>query len=195
MSEYDDNPTFFKKYSELVRSKDGLKGTGEWNEFRTMLPEFHGKRVLDLGCGYGWHCKYASENGAKSVTGVDISVKMIEEAKKKNSDPHIEYYVKRMQDVDFPADSFDVVVSSLAFQYVESFDKICKMVKKSLVSGGDFVFLINHPIFTSYGTCDWYENEKGERVHWPIDRYFEEGIRKTNFLGEDVVMYHRTVST
>lgn len=179
----------------MARSKEGLKGTGEWHEFETMLPDFHGKRVLDLGCGYGWHRKYISENGAMSVVGIDSSVKMIEQANKRNSDSHIEYHVKGMEDVDYPADSFEVVISSMAFHYLESFDAICKVVKKSLVRGGDFVFLITHPIFTAYGTCDWHENERGERLHWPLDNYFKEGMRHTNFLGEDVIMYHKTVST
>ncbi len=25
---------------------------------------------MDLGCGFGWHCQYAVEQGAKAVTGV-----------------------------------------------------------------------------------------------------------------------------
>ena len=46
---------------------------------------FKDKRVLDLGCGYGWHCIYAMEHGASSVVGVDISHKMLEVAKRKNT--------------------------------------------------------------------------------------------------------------
>lgn len=45
------------------------------------------KTILDLGCGYGWHCKYAAENGAKQILGIDLSENMIREAKKKNNDP------------------------------------------------------------------------------------------------------------
>ena len=40
------------------------------NPIREM---FEGKRVLDLGCGFGWHCRYAVEQGAASVVGVDVS--------------------------------------------------------------------------------------------------------------------------
>lgn len=47
-----------------------------------MLPYFQGKRVLDLGCGFGWHCVYAIEQGAASALGIDISEKMLEEAGK-----------------------------------------------------------------------------------------------------------------
>ena len=47
-NKYDDE-SFFKKYSEMDRSKQGLKGAGEWYELQKVLPEFSGKRVLDLG--------------------------------------------------------------------------------------------------------------------------------------------------
>ena len=72
-----DNSVFFAKYGEMLRSKKGLNGAGEWREFQKLLPGFAGKRVLDLGCGYGWHCSYAAEHGAVTVLGTDISEKMI----------------------------------------------------------------------------------------------------------------------
>ena len=71
-NKYDDE-IFFRKYSEMNRSKQGLKGAGEWSELQKVLPTFEGLRVLDLGCGYGWHCLYAAQKGASSVLGVDIS--------------------------------------------------------------------------------------------------------------------------
>ena len=67
-NKYDDN-IFFKKYSQMSRSQQGLAGAGEWETLRKLLPDFKDKRVLDLGCGYGWHCIYAMENGASSVVG------------------------------------------------------------------------------------------------------------------------------
>lgn len=80
-----DNEEFFLKYSQMDRSKRGLKGAGEWSELQKVLPDFASKRVLDLGCGYGWHCIYAAEHGAESVTGIDISEKMLETAGEKKA--------------------------------------------------------------------------------------------------------------
>ena len=57
-----DNSVFFAKYGEMLRSKKGLNGAGEWREFQKLLPGFAGKRVLDLGCGYGWS-GYCTWNG------------------------------------------------------------------------------------------------------------------------------------
>ena len=64
------------------------------------MPDFKGKRVLDLGCGFGWHCRYAIERGAKSVVGVDLSEKMLQEAREKITSPLIEYVQKPIEDID-----------------------------------------------------------------------------------------------
>lgn len=89
-NKYDDG-IFFGQYSQMSRSVNGLKGAGEWHILRRMMPDFEGKRVLDLGCGFGWHCEYAIGQGATSVVGIDLSEKMLDEARKRNTSPQIEY--------------------------------------------------------------------------------------------------------
>ena len=68
-----DNSEFFAAYAEMGRSKDGLKAAGEWHQLQPLFPELQGKKVLDLGCGYGWHCKYAAQMGAAEILGIDSS--------------------------------------------------------------------------------------------------------------------------
>ena len=193
-NKYDDD-VFFDKYSNMSRSKNGLEGAGEWHELKKMLPNFKDKRVLDLGCGFGWHCRYAVENGAKSVIGIDISQKMLSEAKNKTKCGNIEYICMPIEDIDFPEESFEVVISSLALHYIKSFEDVLDRVYKCLSTGGDFVFSVEHPIFTAQGPQDWYYDDKGNILHWPVDHYFTEGIRNAKFLGEEVIKYHRTLTT
>ena len=193
-NKYDDD-VFFNKYSNMNRSKNGLEGAGEWHELKKMMPNFKDKRVLDLGCGFGWHCRYAVENGARSVIGIDISQKMLSEAKSKTKCGNIEYICMPIEDIDFPEESFDVVISSLALHYVKSFEDVLVRVYKCLSKGGDFVFSVEHPIFTAQGPQDWYYDGKGNILHWPVDHYFTEGIRNAKFLGEEVIKYHRTLTT
>jgi len=193
-NKYDDK-SFFDKYSNMERSKSGLEGAGEWHELKKMLPDFQGKRVLDLGCGFGWHCRYAIENDAKSVIGIDISQKMLNEARSKTKSEKIQYICMPIEDIDFPDNSFDVIISSLALHYIQAFDDVLSKISKCILSGGEFIFSVEHPIFTAQGTQDWYYDDKGNILHWPVDKYFTEGVRNANFLGEEVIKYHRTLTT
>ncbi|HEY2551597.1 MAG TPA: class I SAM-dependent methyltransferase, partial [Streptosporangiaceae bacterium] len=67
-----DNEKFFSGYSRLPRSVEGLDGAPEWPALRAMLPEVSGRRAVDLGCGFGWFCRWARQNGAASVLGLDV---------------------------------------------------------------------------------------------------------------------------
>lgn len=199
-NKYDDS-VFFEKYSQMERSKKGLAGAGEWETLQAVLPDFAGKRVLDLGCGYGWHCFYAAEHGAQAVVGADISQKMLQVARQKLSeeDPQaaqrITFQHCAMEDLDFSDRSFDIVLSSLAFHYLESFEEIAQKVYRWLTPGGDFVFSVEHPVFTAYGSQDWYYDSQGNILHFPVDNYYYEGKRDARFLGEPVTKYHRTLTT
>ncbi len=189
-----DNDRFFEQYSRFPRSVQGLSAAGEWEELKKLLPDFGGKRVLDIGCGFGWHCVYAAEQGAKSVVGTDISEKMLAVAREKTTQENVEYQRVAMEDIAFPPNSFDVVISSLAFHYTPDMNAVFRRIYDCMSTGGDFVFSAEHPIFTAQGRQDWhYEN--GQKAHWPVDDYFAEGERNAIFLGEEVVKYHKTLTT
>ena len=193
-NKYDD-PSFFESYSRMPRSQDGLSAAGEWPVLRAMLPDLEGKRVLDLGCGYGWHCRYAADQGALQVTGVDLSAKMLEKARSYEGYPQISYLQQPIGSVNFPPGAFDVVISSLALHYIAGYAAVCKKIFGFLTAGGAFVFSAEHPVFTARAEQDWFTDAVGNRLHWPVDHYQEEGRRITRFLGHEVVKYHRTTAT
>lgn len=189
-----DDPRFFIKYSQMRRSIEGLAGAGEWEALRKTLPPLQGRRVLDLGCGYGWHCQYAVEQGAQRVVGLDLSERMLQVAKQKTAGS-IEYIHTGIQDAQFAEGSFDVVFSSLAFHYLEEIDSLFGRVHAWLASGGHFVFSVEHPIFTAEGSQDWVRDAQGTIQFFPVDNYFYEGRRQTTFLGEEVTKFHRSLTT
>jgi ubiquinone/menaquinone biosynthesis C-methylase UbiE len=193
-NKYDD-PNFFSAYEQMTRSVKGLEGAGEWHILKELIPDLKDKKVLDLGCGFGWHCRYAREQQASSVIGVDISNKMIQRAREMTNDPLISYIKAPIEDIDFSNSQFNVVISSLAFHYIKSFKTICEKVYDCLMPGGSFIFSVEHPIFTSRNEQDWYYDDQGNRLHWPVDNYQTEGVRETTFLNENVTKYHRTIST
>jgi hypothetical protein len=64
-----------------------------------------------------------------------------------------------------------------------------------LTPGGRFVFSVEHPIFTAHGSSDWYRDADGAALHWPVDRYRDEGERRTRWFVDGVVKYHRTIES
>ncbi|SFS57072.1 class I SAM-dependent methyltransferase [Paenibacillus sp. 453mf] len=190
-----DESSFFNEYSRMPRSTGGLEAAGEWPELRRMLPNLKDKSVLDLGCGYGWHCRYAVEQGAKSVLGIDISEKMLERARGLTDHQHIEYRRVAIEDLNVDDESFEVVISSLAIHYIGDFESLGHKVHRILTPGGHFVFSVEHPMFTALEAQDFYYDTTGTKLHWPVDNYHLEGVREADFLGHAVMKYHRTVST
>jgi Cyclopropane fatty acid synthase and related methyltransferases len=193
-NKYDD-PKFFEEYSKMYRSQKGLVGAGEWYEFQKLLPNLKNSTVLDLGCGYGWHCRYVIENGAKSVIGVDLSEKMLEKANEINKLEGIEYQRNAIEELTFRSGQFNLVISSLAFHYIKDFDMLCRNIYNWLQPGGKFLFSIEHPVFTAQGNQDWIYNKDGDKLYWPVDNYFLIGARETTFLGNTVLKYHRTITS
>ena len=115
-------------------------------EFSELLRP--GSKVLDVGCGTGYPISAYLVGRGFTVTGIDISEKMLEEAQKRNSSSFIEYKCMAIEDFDFQPETYDIVISSLTFHYLESFINICRKVSSCLTKGGSFVFSVEHPIFT-----------------------------------------------
>ena len=102
-----DNPEFFAGYSNLDRSVEGLDGAAEWPSLRALLPDLRGRKVVDLGCGFGWFCRWARESGAARVLGFDVSEKMLQRATATTTDPAITYARADLEQLELPAAAFD----------------------------------------------------------------------------------------
>ena len=189
-----DNDEFFAGYSRLPRSVGGLDDAPEWPALRALLPDLHGRKVVDLGCGFGWFCRWARENGAAEVLGIDVSEKMLAQARATTSDTEITYTRADMERLELAPAAFDVVYSSLALHYIANLDTLLSQVHRSLVEGGSLVFSVEHPIYTAPADPNWFVAATGRKV-WPVDRYLDEGPRSTDWLAKGVIKQHRTLAT
>ena len=190
-----DNDVFFEGYKALRSNTVNANNLFEIPALFSMLPNLKGKRVLDLGCGFGEHCKLFVDGGAESVVGVDISSKMLEIAQKENSHPQIKYIHMPMEDIKELHDTFDIVVSSLALHYIEEFSDIAKSIYHLLDTNGVFVFSQEHPLVTCHSGGDrWTRDANGEKIHVNIANYGVSGERKTRWFVDNIKIYHRTFS-
>ena len=192
-----DNEIFFKEYRKLRERENNANNLFEIPALTSLLPELKGKTILDLGCGSGERCADYIKRGAVKVTGVDISEKMLSVAQSENHDPHITYLKMPMEDIEAINDTFDMVISSLAFHYVEDFQGVVSNVYRLLNESGIFIFSQEHPLTTCYsGTGDrWTRNENGKKLHANISNYCVEGRKESKWFVEGVLRYHRMFST
>lgn len=189
-----DRPDFFAGYSALTRSTRGLDGAAEWPAVRALLPDLTGKRVLDLGCGFGWFARWARAHGAAQVHAFDLSERMIARARAETDDAHIVYEIADLETLALSAAAFDFAYSSLAFHYLADFGSIARRIHAALMPGSSFVFTIEHPIYMAPGAPAWTADAEGKRS-WALNSYALEGRRQTNWLAEGVVKHHRTLAT
>lgn len=189
-----DNPAFFEGYATLDRSIKGLDGAPEWATMQTLLPELAGKKVVDLGCGYGWFCRYARDRGAAEVLGLDVSVKMLEKAREMTSGKGIVYRREDLEQLRLPSESVDLVYSSLALHYLENIPALFSTVFEALTPGGRLVFSAEHPIYTAALRQGWLADQTGQKS-WPVNHYQQEGERISNWFADGVKKQHRKLAT
>ena len=189
-----DNFEFFEGYKKIRKNENSANNIEEKPALFALLPDLRGKKVLDLGCGYGENCKAFSQMGASFVMGIDISDRMLEVAEKENNAGNISFVKMCMEDIICIEDKFDVIVSSLAVHYIADFDKLVSDIFNLLCPAGVFVFSQEHPITTaSKEGVSWAKNE-GEFEVFCLNNYSCSGRREITWIVDDVIKYHRTFS-
>lgn len=187
-----DRPDFFEGYSRLDRSVRGLDGAPEWPALRALLPDLRDRRVVDLGCGFGWFCRWAREQGAAEVLGLDVSENMLDRAR--GSGGGVEYQRADLETLELSAGRYDLAYSSLTLHYLERLPELFATVCRALVPGGQFVFSAEHPIYTAPSRPGFIRDDEGRRI-WPVNQYAVQGPRITDWLAPGVRKQHRTVGT
>jgi len=197
-----DNPDFFAGYKKLRDKATSLNEALEQPALWSLVGDrLDGLKVLDLGCGFGNFSRKARALGALSVTGVDISENMLAEAKKRTSDPRIEYRRASMEELELEPQIFDLVVSSLMLHYVCDYPSALRKIASCLKPGGRLVFCVEHPINTARTGQEWIRipdpdsGADADLLYWPVDRYRPEGEIGVKWFVDGVVKYHRTMET
>ena len=193
-----DNEEFFLKYQELRNDKVGTSANDliEIPQLFELIGDVKGKNILDIGCGAGGHDRKLIELGAKSILGIDISKKMLEEAKKNSNSDKISYQLLSINELEKIDKKFDLVVSSLAIHYIENYNDLCKKVYDLLNDGGFFIFSHGHPMDSAVILND-YENNYviiDNKKYFLLSDYNNEGKRVSHWFVDGVETYHRNMS-
>lgn len=191
-----DNPEFFAGYQRLRETRSGLNDVLEQPALHPMLPSsLKGIRILDIGCGFGDFARKAISLGARSVTAIDVSDSMLQEAVRRTRSSDVHYLRMSIEEMDLGEQTFELAVSSLALHYVQDYPAALERISNALEPNGNFIFSVEHPICTALEEQRWILDEAQRPLYWPVDNYRNEGVRNTRWFVENVIKYHRTVET
>lgn len=162
----------------------------EWEEAGTvptqlidLLGEVAGREVLDAACGTGFLARALAARGAR-VTGIDLSARLIEMARARDSEGTITY---RAADLSQPipdlAAHFDLVASHLALNDVADHRGFARTLAAVAKPGARLALLFNNPysLIVRGHITNYFDNEA-------IGRY--QGLAA---CGIEASYYHRTL--
>ena len=174
------NEELAERYDDWAKDYDtDLEQDFEWlgpqkaaEVFSKYVPK--NGRVLDAGAGTGLVGKFLSENGYSTLVAMDLSMGMLEEARKKNV--YQEFHQMVMgEPLDFSSDYFDAVVSvgvlTVGHAPASSLDELIRITKP----GGYVVFSLRPDVYETSGFKEkqaalvtedkWRLAEEGEKFH------------------------------
>jgi ubiquinone/menaquinone biosynthesis C-methylase UbiE len=158
--------------------RDGLNTPA----FLAMLPEVHGLRGLDIGCGEGHNTRLLAQRGAH-MTAVDIAEVFIEQARaqEKHDLLGIDYQVASAVELPFNERTFDFATGFMSFMDIPETDRVLAEAFRVLKPGAFLQFSITHPCYdtphrrnlrTPQGVTyaievgDYFSSQDGEVTEW-----------------------------
>ena len=158
------------------------------------MPDFCGKRVLDMGCRDGWHCRYAIEHGAIACTGIDASEPHIRQALRHNASFWTEYRCAPLENPGLKPQTCDIALCAYALDEHPDPQTVLAHIHRSLIPGGTLVLCARHPLHTATGTPDTATDNNDTSAATLFARYFDESERAPA-KGKPAPCRHRTTAT
>jgi 2-polyprenyl-3-methyl-5-hydroxy-6-metoxy-1,4-benzoquinol methylase len=143
---HEKNPIFyfsddFQKYHKVVLGSERSRHTymRRLNTIEKLSDGIRGKRVLDMGCGYGFRTVGIAKKGAHHVIGIDEDNIRIREGQlfaKENQIGNIEFAVMDAGHTEFDDESFDVIIADEMIHHVDNLPGLIKEMHRILKGGG-----------------------------------------------------------
>lgn len=176
MTDEDRRPLALDAYEQLAAEYAARAPTKPFNaelERPTtlgLLPDVGGMSVLDAGCGPGITAERLLERGA-TVTGVDASPAMLAHARERvggrGDSDRVDFIRGDLgRTLPFTDSRFDLVYSSLAFDYVADWRSLFSELTRVLSDDGLLVFSCGHPVADTLrlNPDDYFETEAVSEV-------------------------------
>ena len=98
------------------------------------------RKVLDVGCGFGWFELFALDAGVKEISGIERSEDDLVTARRSIKNSRAIFKVGSAIELPFPDESFDAVVSWEVLEHIPygTENKMFSEIYRVLMPGGTF---------------------------------------------------------
>lgn len=140
------------EYELFTSNEESYSNLIEWKAIKQILPDLNDKNIIDLGCGTGRFSFLFESMNPKSITGIDLSEKMIElgknYSKRKNS--IVKLVCGNIENLsEIKTESIDFVFSSTTLHYIKNLNNIMEQINRILVLGGTCILSVIHPVYSA----------------------------------------------
>ena len=134
--------------------------------------DIKGKRILDIGCGYGWCVLKLADNGAADITGTEITEADLATARANIHNPKIHFEVASAIELPFKDGSFDTVVSWEVLEHIPKNTeyKMFQEIARVLKPGGAFYMSTPHNHLLSNMLEPAYVLTLGKHRHYSVSQ-------------------------
>ena len=180
-------------YDETWRKglEEGTENRGNLQTNLEFLAEINllktSDRILEIGCGTGSLVAELNRRG-HNITGTDISSKAINYGLKKYE--NIDLQVQPAENLNFPDETFDVVLSFDLFEHIADVDKHVSEVYRVLRTGGYYLFQTPNKYCNAVFATLSNKSLKWRRAHPSLHspRQLKRRLSKHNFDSKFVKM-------
>jgi malonyl-CoA O-methyltransferase len=135
-----------------------------------LLPtDLHGQSVLDAGCGSGRYMLHALDRGAARVTGVDLSVEMLERAGAElaahDRGAAVGLAQGDLEALPVPEASADLAICGLTIGHLDRLQPALAELRRVVRPGGTILCSDVHPIGHALG---WRRDFKSGDGHYAV---------------------------
>lgn len=160
--------------------------------------KFQPQTILDLGAGTGFLRKPLLKRYKKSeLLLMDISTGMLARARRNDSllFSRSRYCCADMESLPLPADSMDMVISSLALQWTNDLDRVMREIYRVVKPGGLIMFATLGPDTLKELRASWAEVDENAHVNMFLDMHdIGDSMVRTGLSGPVMDVEHFTLT-
>lgn len=147
--------TSHRYYREWTTRKHSLKALLSYIKNRKTFSQ-----ILEVGCGNGWLSSRIAKEVDAEVTGLDINLRELEQAKRVfNNIPNLNFIHSKLDDDNLKNEKFDMILFAASAQYFPSLKQIIDIAVKHLTLQGE-VHIMDSPFYRQHEIASAKQNNK-----------------------------------